>query len=761
MALAALYPALQIRTDFNLENFFPEQDPAIDDYEYLEKEFGRDDNIVMVGFHSDSLFTREVLTDLKAITASAKSIENITKVRSLFSATEIRNNNNKLTFDPYLYPDSLFQDNFAATGQKIASDPLAEGYLLNQTGDVTAFYLEIDTDGNNYSTREDIIAHLQQILAPYQLKYDFNISGIPYYRNQYVKYLNNEMVFYVIISSILVIVLLWSLYRSATGVIFPILIVWLTILLTLGIMQLTGGYFEVMTSTLAPILLCVGIADSVHMISKYDDATAHGLSRPESIKEMITTLGSATFLTSITTAIGFGTLVTSEIIPMKRFGTYTAAGVMIAFAVTIFLLPSLLSTMKINRIFKDRSTVVFRLIQAFLKKANRLNRTHFRKITLGTVFLTLCISGGIYFLKINGKVFDELSEDTAPIQQARFFSENLTPPYPIEFIIDTKNENGITNPDFVQRLENFTNYLESQEEVNRVISFNTLMKEMHQTMAPDKASRNTIPTSEPLLSQYLLLFEMNDQEALQRVADFSYQKVRVAAQVYDVGSYRINQLRENFNQYLNTNFPDAEITTTGSTILSANLNSKIVNSLFKSIGLAFVLISILMAFLFRNIRMVFISLIPNILPLVITAGFMGYSGIDIKSSTAVIFSIAFGIAVDDSIHFLARLRVEMKKGKSLEEALPLTTLQTGKAIIITSLILLAGFGSLLTSVFSSTVYMGLLVGITIFTALLADLFLLPSLFYWIQPKLTFGENASEQFAKSDREPDSPAVWHQP
>jgi len=759
-ALAALYPALQIRTDFNLENFFPENDPTINDYEYLEKEFGRDDNVIMVGFRSNTLFTKEVLSDLKAIVDSSKKITNVSDVRSLFSATQINNSSQTLTFDSYLEADSIATANLSAIQEDITKDPFAEGYLINNDATVTAFYLEIAEGENNFSSREKILDDLREILAPYQQQYEFKTSGIPYYRNQYVQYLNEEMVFYVALSSILVILLLWGLYRSFTGIFFPILIVWLTILFTLAVMQLTGGYFEVMTSTLAPILLCVGIADSVHMISKYDDARTQGLNRPASIKEMVTTLGSATFLTSITTAIGFGTLVTSEIVPMKRFGIYTAAGVMLAFGITIFLLPSLLSTFNIKRVFKDKSAFLFTFLQETLARASRFNQKHYKKVTLGVLGFTLLASGGLYFLKVNGKVFDELSDETEPIQHAQFFSENLTPPYPIEFIIDTRQENGITDPDFVQQLENFTEYLQSYPEVARVISFNTLMKQMHKTMAPDQAKEKALPNSEPLISQYLLLFEMNSDEALQRVTDFSYQKIRVSSQVYDVGSYRVNQLRSDFEEYLRANFPEADVTTTGSTILSASLNSKIVNSLFKSIGLAFVLISIIMAFLFKNVRMVFISLIPNILPLVVTAGFMGYTGIDIKSSTAVIFSIAFGIAVDDSIHYMARLRIEMKRGKSLMEALHHTTLMTGKAIVITSLILLAGFGSLLTSVFTSTVYMGLLVGLTIFTAVLADLFLLPSLFYWIKPNITFEKNVAGHSAKSDHEPDSQAVLHQ-
>ncbi|MGK7370984.1 MAG: efflux RND transporter permease subunit, partial [Candidatus Halalkalibacterium sp. M3_1C_030] len=593
-----------------------------------------------------------------------------------------------------------------------------------------------------------------------QRSYEFKISGIPYYRNQYVQYLNEEILFYISISSVLIILLLWVLYRSVTGIMIPMLIVWLTILFTLAVMHLTGGYFEIMTSTIAPILLCVGIADSIHMISKYDDARLQGMDKPRSIKEMLLTLGSATFLTSITTAIGFGTLITSDIVPMKRFGIYTAAGVMIAFLVTIFFVPSSLTLINVKNIFKDKSAGIFDFFSRSLQKLSHFNQRNYKRITLWFLVGTLLIGSGSLFLRVNGKVFDELSEETEPIQHANFFSENLSPPFPMEFIIDTKTENGIMKPDFLHRLEEFNSYLNSFPEVERSITFNTLLKEVHKSMAPEKAASNEIPDNEQLIAQYLLLLEVSDTEFLERVTDFSYQKIRVAAQIKDAGSYRVTHMRNSLSTFLQNNFSDSEITITGSTILSADLNSKIVSSLFKSIALAFALISAIMAFLFKNVRMVFISLVPNILPLIMVAGIMGFAGIDIKSSTAVIFTIAFGIAVDDSIHYMARLRVEMKRGATLDKALEIATRKTGKAIVVTSLILLAGFGTLMTSVFSSTVYMGLLVCLTVFGALLADLVLLPSLFYWIRPKFSFKQADLQPAPRFEHEPFAEEPLHQ-
>lgn len=749
VTLAAFYPALQIRTDFNLENFFPQDDPTIRDYQYLEEEFGRDDNVIMVGFKSDSLLSPAVLSDLQAITDSVSDIENVKDVRSILSAQQIKKTGRRLTFDPYIDKknvQSLVSDSLKSN---LVNDPFTKGFLINKNATVTAFYLEIEGGKNNYSARDQIISDLSQILEAYQNNYDFKISGIPYYRNQYVHYLNEEILFYISLSSVLIILLLWGLYRSITGIIIPMLIVWLTILFTLAVMQLTGGYFEIMTSTIAPILLCVGIADSIHMLSKYDDARLQGMDKRASIKEMLLTLGSATFLTSITTAIGFGTLMTSSIVPMKRFGIYTAAGVMIAFVITILFVPSGLTVANIKNIFKDKSAGIFNFFSAFLEKLSRFNRRYYKPVTIWFFVACFALASGALFLKVNGKVFDELSEETQPIRDARFFSEELSPPFPMEFVINTQNENGITDPAFLKKLEDFTYYLNTFPEVQRVTSFNTLLKEVHRTMAPEKAVLNSIPDNDRLIAQYLLLLEVSNTEFLERVTDFSYQKVRVAAQIKDAGSYRVTQIRDSLSTYLDNKFPDAEVTITGSTILSADLNGKIVSSLFKSILLAFALISAIMAFLFKNIRMVFISLVPNILPLIMVAGIMGFTGIDIKSSTAVIFTIAFGIAVDDSIHYMARLRVEMKRGRTLDEALNIATRKTGKAIVVTSLILLAGFGTLLTSVFSSTVNMGLLVCLTVFGALLADLLLLPSLFYWIRPEFSFAKAGSKPASRSE------------
>jgi predicted RND superfamily exporter protein len=255
-------------------------------------------------------------------------------------------------------------------------------------------------------------------------------------------------------------------------------------------------------------------------------------------------------------------------------------------------------------------------------------------------------------------------------------------------------------------------------------------------MNPDSINnQNQLPNSDSAIAQYVLLFEINGSDALSRYVDFDFSKLRVTAFTEDAGSQRINQIRDDVSSKIDLLFPDSNVIITGTTILNADLTDKIVYSLAWSIILALVAITAIMVFLFKDIRLIIIALVPNLLPLLIVGGFMGYLNLDIKPSTAVIFTIALGIAVDDSIHYLARFRIEHLRSGAFLPSLATTTIRTGRAIIITSLILVAGFGTLITSAFTSTTLMGALVCLTITAALFADLFLLPALFYWLKPNI--------------------------
>jgi len=730
LAIASIYPVMNVEADFSLEGFFPEDDPTIDAYQRFSDEYGRDDNVIVMGIQDEDVLRPDFLLQLRSLTDALAGIENVSEVRSIFDAQRLLNINGNLQAEPYL-------NGGASNGHilaEITTDPFVEGLLINKDATFTAVYIAIDEELNNFNVRQQIINDFQQILADHN-GLEVYVAGIPYFRNQYVNVLNSEIIFYISISSVLIILLLWFLFRSAQGIVIPIMIVWLTILFTVVILYLTGGYFEVLTSTIAPILLCVGIADSVHMLSKYRDNRLAGLPRPPAMRESLIVLGSATFLTSVTTAIGFATLLTSNVIPMRTFGLYTAIGVMVAYVITIVLLPSMMPYFKDSEPNKNYGGRVHEAIGSFLRMSFRTSLRYHKAVVIITLLITVAIGTGISQLRVNGFVFDDVGQDSPLIADSHVIADRLSPQFPLEIIIDTGAENGITEPDLLSRVGGLEEKLLSYEEMDKTRSIRTLLQQIHRTMSPEAAAEAPLPESRALNAQYLLLMEMTDGQALDQFTDFTYSQIRVSTQTFDVGSYRINEIREELVSYLNEHFPDEVVTMTGTTILVADLTDNIVFSLASSIILAFIFISLIMGWLFRNFKLVVISLLPNIMPLVIIAGIMGYFGIDIKPSTAVIFTIAFGIAVDDSIHFLARFRIEARRGRTLIDAVRVTTEKTGRAIILTSAILLVGFGTLGNSDFDSTMYMGQLVSITIITAMIADIFFLPALIYWIRPDM--------------------------
>lgn len=739
LTIGAVFPASQIDTDFNLEGFFPKDASTIEEYNLLADEFGRDDNVIAIAFEAENILTPDVLSDIKQLTDAFENIPNTIETISIWTATRIQVVNGTLITEPFLTDEVLFESQtdeyWSALRTNFSEDPFIGNLLINNAATVNAIFISIDDDLNSYLVRDEIIAQIRTILAEFDHKYEFRLAGIPYFRNQYVHMLNDEILMYISISSIFILMLLWWLFRSVRGVLIPISIVWLTILFTVAVIVLTGGYFEILSSTIAPILLCVGVADSIHLLVKYQDSRLLGHTPGTSLRETIIVLGSATLLTSVTTAIGFGTLVTSNVIPMQRFGVYTAIGVLIAFVITIFLLPTILPYFKDGVKGEKAQIRTHQYLGILLNRSYKWVLSHHKFIVIATLLVTVVFAFGATNIKVNGKIFDDVGKSTQVMKDSQFFTENLAPQFPLEIIVNTGEESGAFDPELLQRIDNFDVFLTKYPEIERTTSIATLVREIHKVMSPDEFALNPLPAERDLIAQYMFLLELTGTDAISKLVDFDYQTIRITANIEDVGSYRMNQIRDDLNIHISRYFPNETVTITGTSILVADLTGNIVGSLASSIALAFVFISLIMGWLFRNGKLVLISILPNIIPLVIAAGTMGFLGIDLKPSTAVIFTIAFGIAVDDSIHYLARLRIELARLGSLSKAIAITTEKTGRAIILTSVILITGFGTLATSAFTSTMLMGALTCLTVITAVIADLFFLPALLHWMKPDI--------------------------
>ena len=398
---AALYlGGFGLRYDYDLENFLPADDPAIQAYQAFTAQYEPDDNVIALGFEAADVFAYEVLRDVQAITDSLEKLPDVQEVVSLTNVQALVAGLDGLALEPLVGEVAQDRATLQAQRQRVLADSLAVGYVVNRAADATAIFVEIDPEANDFEGRRGVIEGVERVLAPYANRYDVRYSGIPYIRNTYVEQLQVEVVKYVSLSTVVILFVLLWLFRSGVGVALPLLIVYLGVLWTAAAMMIWRSPIDILTSTTATILLVVGIADAVHLLTKYHSSLRGGLAKRAALREMVVRLGAATLLTSVTTAIGFGTLATSGIVPLQRFGLFTAVGVLLVYVLSMATLPPVLlwtkppSARRLERLGGGR-------LERWLEGMDRLTRGRPKAIVAGTAVVALACGLGATQLRVN------------------------------------------------------------------------------------------------------------------------------------------------------------------------------------------------------------------------------------------------------------------------------------------------------------------------------------------------------------------------
>jgi predicted RND superfamily exporter protein len=492
-------------------------------------------------------------------------------------------------------------------------------------------------------------------------------------------------------------------------------------------MGLFGVDLDLMTIIIPSILVVVGLSDSIHLMFKYYEERDEGKDRKDALRETLLILGKATLMTSITTAVGFAALATSNILPMRNFGIFTALGVLGAFIISIIFLMLIMSYLKPIKKDADKRPLVGYL-ELWPQQAARLIRKHPNRILLVSALIVMGAVLGIPRIVLDTHIMDDVSDETVVMRDMRFFENEMSGVASLEIIIDGREEGAGKKPELLAFTDRIAQHLKTYPDVKSVISPALIIRDLNQAMHDGDSTFYTIPGDRKLISQYLTLAMISGKDPFENYISFDQSTCRVTARMKDVGSNKAAEILADFDAFLATETPtEYDVQITGTTKLIHLLANRVTFSLGSSLLLAFLIISILIGIMFKSPRWVMISLIPNIIPLLVIAGAMGWFGIRLRPTTAAVFSVAFGIAVDDSIHFLSRLKLELERGLALIEATRSSLVHTGKAIVATSVLLIAGFSTLLISDFKSSVEFGFLASLTIFAALIADLYLLPVL----------------------------------
>ena len=622
--------------------------------------------------------------------------------------------------------------------------------LINPDNGATFLLIAIENATLNSNKREQLVPDIQMLGKQFSevTGVELHYAGIPFVRTVTNEQVRAELQLFLILSVVVTALILLLFFRSWDAVVFPLLIIAIIVVWSVGTLVLLGYEITLLSGLLPPIIVVIGIPNSVYLLNKYHQEYKRYRDKVQALQAVVEKMGTATLITNVTTAIGFLVLMFTNVPMLEEFGLVAGINILATFVVSIILIPSVFSYLPAPG---DRQLrhLRFRGVDRIITGLDLLVHRHRYRVLMGAGLITLLFLAGFLRLESISYLVDDVPDDSQLKQDLAFFEENFAGIMPLEIVVDTHQKRSVTRLSTLQKVEAFEQFLEEQPAISQPVSAVDLVKAARQAYYNNSPDFYALPTrrDQAFILRYLKNSGMADPASdndsaeavvgtsptrlLRSFADSTGQQLRISLKIADVGSHEIQHLIEDVIEPKAEEVfgdSDTEVTVTGTSLLFAKSNAFLIRNLLTSLFIAFCLIAAIMAMLFGSVRMILISLIPNLIPLIVTAGIMGLVGIPLKPSTAIIFSIVFGISVDDSIHFLAKYRQEMKLNRFFVPlAISKSLRETGTSMVYTSVILFFGFIIFAGSSFGGTQNLGILTSLTLFVAMLTNLTVLPSL----------------------------------
>ena len=725
LSVVSLYFASRLRFDYNFDNFFPKGDPDLEYYFHYRDKFGNDNDYLLIGLdNGKSLFNKSFLTRVDSLT---RFMQRQPHVEAVLSPTTVKSPiiESFGYFEiPYLHPDDSAR--YPQDSALIYNTRELVGTLFSE--DATAVSLFVQTSDNLLKPASDtLVASITNKLAELELT-NHHMAGKALAQAVFVDKMKVELAIFMSASILLVILVLWVTFRTLWGMLVPLVVVLLSVVWAMGVMGLFNKPIDVMTVLLPTIMFVVGMSDVIHILSRYLTEIGHGTEKLKALKITMREVGLATFLTSLTTAVGFLTLLTTAIEPIRKFGLFTAVSVGLAYVLAFTLLPALLVLVKKPKPVSAKNVrhswpVVLRRMLHFVFNQSKA-------ILAGSILITIVSLIGIMQIKVDSTLLEDLGDNDPIVLDFQFFEQKFSGVRPFEMHLQAASGYTIYDAEVLQQIDKLENYLYRHYDLNFISSPASVVKTVNRSLNGGLNDYYKLPENKQqlqLIRKQLQAFR--NRSELRVLVTTDGREGRLNGKMADIGGAAAAVKNDSLRAFIRQNINPKYLTTrlTGSALLLDKNNEYVVSNMMQGLLIAFLVIAVIVGLIYRSLRMVVISLIPNIIPLLMIGGIMGFLGINMTVSMSIIFTIAFGIAVDDTIHFLSKLRLELRTGKSLPYAVKHTFISTGKAIIITSCILVAGFLTLIFSSFDATFYVGLFVSLTLLFAVIGDLYLLPVL----------------------------------
>lgn len=719
----------------------PSSDKEMQFYEKFVRDFGLDENVMAFAMQDQSIYKIDKFKQLADLCEQIKGIEGISEVLAVPRLQYLR----KDTVNKRFVPEKIFQP-FPTTQaeldkamQKVSTVRLYESQLMNKKNGAMLVAVGIEKKYLYSSKRIPLIEKYKQLCQKFEKESGIKLhySGIPYVRTAIAMKVKGEMNFFLWISALVTALVVYVFYRSIYPVLVSVGLILITIIWALGTLAMFNYRITLLTGLMPPILVIVAIPNAIYLITKYQQEYLHSGNQQEALKKVISKIGFVTIIVNVTTAVSFFVFIWGEVPVLAEFGIATGLNTCFAFVISIIFVPAVFSYLpppsahNIEHLsFKPMHNLLNGLVVASEK---------YRGLTYGITIAIMVVGAyGMTRVKALAYIVDDIPEKSEIVQDLRFFEQNFKGVMPLEIIVDAGKRKGIRQNGVIQKIDSMERYLASLPELQEPVSYINLLKTATQAYYLGDTDSYRLPTKNelPFIGNYITASASKDslnkgRNMLKSFIDSTEQRVRISLKIADIGTVKMNELiNQKIKPALESILKGTKLKAqvTGSSMIFVKGNDYLIDSLISGTWMAVLLVAIAHGLLFFNLRIVIISLVPNIIPLVLTAGLMGLLGVPLKPSTIIIFSIVLGIAVDNTVHFLARYRLALYElDYDIQQAVEVSIRETGYSMIYTSVALFGGFIIFVISDFGGTVALGALTSLTLLVAMIANLTLLPAL----------------------------------
>ena len=747
LALSTLfmgYFAIQVKLSYEFTKAIPEDNPKFVIYQDFVKKFGVDGTTMVVGFQTDSFFTAGLFNQVADLQKDIKTIAGVTEVLSVPNAYTIFKDSAASRFLPHKIFNAPYTSDstLAADRAVLESLPFYKNLMYNPSSHAYIMAISFLPDSINSGARSAIIKNLQSKLDGFasKTKLAVHISGLPYIRTILADRIKKEMLWFLIGSLLLSAITLFLFFRSISATLLSLSVVVMGVIWSFGTMVLLGQKITLLTALIPPLIVVIGIPNCIYFLNKYHTSYKATNNKQEAIEQMVGRMGVVTLFCNITAAIGFFVFAFTKSPLLKEFGWVSGLNIMALFLISLLFIPPVLTYLTPPST-KHVKYLENKFLERVLLKIERWTFQHTKWVFAITSILVVVSIMGLMRIKKEAFIVDDLPKKDTLYTDLKWFEKEAGGVMPLEIIIDTKKKNGLVRSiKPIEAIDELHQYLEQQPELGKPLGLLEGIKFAKQAFYDGDSNAYTVPTGTEMafMAPYLKTDSQKTSTAtgtsptqlLSKFIDSAKRESRVSVNMKDIGSAQLPFFLQRLDSATKAIFDTSKykVEITGSSVTFLEGSNFIVRGLGESIFWAFLLIAICMIFLFRSFPILMCSLVPNIVPLLITAGLMGWVGISLKPSTVLVFSVALGIAIDVTIRFLVNYKQELPRlNNNVHATLIQTIKHTGISIIYTSLVLVAGFVIFCFSDFGGTKALGWLTSLTLVVSTFTNLILLPAL----------------------------------